>query len=184
IPRRRDCSSAQTGMWVRTMHGSPPQTPGVESIPGNASSRSCATRRSSCAFSARLRAGSSFSTWRRALMSHLSLRDFEWWARGDARAAGGNQGRSPRFRSPVKPNRNVYNYGKKAEYADAEAHGGWNVHGGGHPEGDAHPFEGRERRLPVRHRNGGRLSAHAVRSDGRRTTQGRPAVHERVPGDI
>src|ERR1022692_2997155 len=38
-------------------------------------------------------------------MSHLSLRDFEWWARGDARAAGGNQGRSPRFRSHVKPNR-------------------------------------------------------------------------------
>src|ERR1039458_3292384 len=75
MPRRRDCSSTQTGTRVRTMHGSPPQTPGVESIPGNASSRSCATRRSSCAFSARLRAGSSSSTWRRALIPDPSLRD-------------------------------------------------------------------------------------------------------------
>src|ERR1019366_7380901 len=74
--RRRDCSSTQTGTRVRTIHGSPPQTPGVESIPGNASYRSCATRRSSCAFSARLRAGSSSSTWRRALMPDPSLRDF------------------------------------------------------------------------------------------------------------
>src|SRR5450756_2367873 len=75
MPRRRDCSSTQTGTRVRTMHGSPPQTPGVESTPGDASSRSCATRRSSCAFSARLRAGSSSSTWRRALIPVPTLRD-------------------------------------------------------------------------------------------------------------
>ena len=45
-PKRRACSSTQTGIRVRTMHGSPPDTPGVDSMLGNASSRSCTTIRS------------------------------------------------------------------------------------------------------------------------------------------
>ena len=36
-PNRRPCSRTQTGIRVRTIHGSPPQTPGTLSIPGKAS---------------------------------------------------------------------------------------------------------------------------------------------------
>ena len=38
-PSRRACSRSQTGMRVRTMQGSPPQTSGWESIPGKSSPR-------------------------------------------------------------------------------------------------------------------------------------------------
>jgi hypothetical protein len=51
--RRRACLSTQTGIRVRTMQGSPPETPGRESIPGKSSSRSCKTRFNKCAFSPR-----------------------------------------------------------------------------------------------------------------------------------
>src|SRR5207249_3744860 len=62
-------------MRVRTIHGSPPQTPGTLSMPGKASPKSCTTHWSSCAFSARLIAARSFSaSCRRVMTDSLSCR--------------------------------------------------------------------------------------------------------------
>src|SRR5262249_21953677 len=74
-PKRRYCSKPQTGIRVRTIHGSPPQTPGTLSMPGKASPKSCTTHWSSCAFSARLMAARSFSALcRRVMTGSLSCR--------------------------------------------------------------------------------------------------------------
>ena len=51
-PNCRACSRTQTGMRVRTMHGSPPQTPVRLSMPGTAPLKSFTVQRSNCAFSA------------------------------------------------------------------------------------------------------------------------------------
>ena len=51
LPSLRACTSTHTGILVRSRHGSPPHTPGVRSIPGDAWPRRRTSHCSACALS-------------------------------------------------------------------------------------------------------------------------------------
>lgn len=60
-PCRRRLASVQTGMRVRAMQASPPQTSDRDSMPGQDPPMSCRAQAATCAFSARLICARSFS---------------------------------------------------------------------------------------------------------------------------
>src|SRR5262245_33610415 len=80
--------------------------------------------------------------------------------------------------------RNYYSHKysvRRCHGRDPEADRHRDIYGDRDPEGNAEPDESRAGRRSARRGTPGRLSAHAVRPEGRGAGRGRPRAHEELP---